>query len=165
MTLPEGVQPSGPTDPVVTPEPVSSTESVSSEVADGTVLVDDPATAVDESASDAELRAWARDNGLTGVPTGGRLSAAWREQIVTAMAAALDPKEEASAEPSPTSDSSTPVTTGTTTVEMTVVSSTGEETSLSTEKTPVQPEFAHGGEYRSVFYAPNTFVSSQTFTA
>lgn len=160
--------------------------------------VDDPTTAVREDASDAELRAWAKDNGIEDVPTSGRLSSAWRETIINAMAAALaaDPKEEVSAETTST-DSLTPESETVpeetvTTEETTTLSADGEVSSLSTEepeaeveaapvetepeatvdeepeveeeKKPVAPEF-ETGTYRSVFKAPNTFVSSQAYTA
>lgn len=185
MTLPEGVQPSGPTQPAATepaPEPtVTETPAVTEPVttdpaatAEEPAPVDDPTTAVDESASDAELRAWAKDNGIEDVPASGRLSAAWRDQIITAMAAALDPKDEASAEPGASSPPST--SPETTTTETTAEPTGGESPSASTEEAPAerpltgpgsdQPEFAHGGsEYRSVFQAPNTFVTGQAFTA
>ena len=189
MTLPEGVQPSGPTDPVAAadPEPTVTeapvvTEPVTSEPAvtadapassdpavEEPAPVDDPDTAVNEAASDAELRAWAKDNGIEDVPASGRLSAVWRDQIVAAMAAALDPKDEASVEPSLPESSTSPETTMTETTPE--ESSSGESPSASTEVPATgpgsnQPEFAHGGaEYRSVFYAPNTFVTGQNFTA
>lgn len=104
-----------------------------------------------EDASDAELRAWAKDNGIEGVPGSGKLSAAWREQITNAMAAALDPKDEASVEAT-SSESSTSLETMNETSE--------EEVPPSAEEPEPEPEV----EYRSVFQAPNTFVTSQQYT-
>lgn len=101
-----------------------------------------------EDASDAELRAWAKDNGIEGVPASGKLSSAWRDQITAAMAAKLDPKEEVSVEGT-SSESSISVET------MTEETSTEDITEPEREPT----------EYRSVFKPPNTFVSSQAFTA
>jgi len=150
MTLPEGVQPSGPTPveapvaPVVEPTSEATVESTSSE---GTVTAEAPEDASAEDASDAELRMWARDNGIEDVPGSGKLSATWRETITTAMTAALDPKDEASAEDTSLASSTSSETT-----------MDGEEASPSTEPEPV-------AEYRSVFQAPATWVSSQTFTA
>lgn len=154
--------------------------------------VDDPTTEVREDASDAELRAWARDNGVEGVPASGKLSSAWRETIINAMAAALaaDPKEEASAEATSTdspalTEEPTPDTTETVTTDLTT---DGEDSSPSTDapnegETPLVeeeaveieeeeprdpkydlPEF-ESGEYRSVFKAPSTFMTSQAYTA
>lgn len=161
MTLPEGVQPSGPTDPVpeatVSSEPaVEATPAPEPVVADLAPVVEEPPVdeaSAAEDASDAALRAWARDNGIEGVPGSGKLSAAWREQITAAMTAALDPKEEVSAEAT-SPESSISVETETT--------STSEENPHPTEE-PKQPEPVF--EYRSVFEAPNTFVSSQAYTA
>lgn len=169
MTLPEGVAPSGPTapapdpapEPTVTEAPVVS-EPVTTDpavTAEEPAPVDDPTTAVNEAASDAELRTWAKDNGIEDVPASGRLSAAWRDQIIAAMAAALDPKAEVSAVATPP-ESSTSVETTMTEEEP---GSSGEEASASTE--PVQPEFDNPwGEYRSVFQAPDTFMTGQAFT-
>lgn len=189
MTLPEGVQPSGPSEPAtdstvteapVVTEPATTDPTTTVDApafSDATVEepapVDDPDTAVNEAASDAELRAWAKDNGIEDVPASGRLSATWRDQIVAAMAAALDPKDEASVEPSSPESSPTPETMTETTLEE---PSSGESPSASTEEAPAekpltgpgsdQPEFSHGGtEYRSVFQAPNTFMTGQNFTA
>lgn len=124
MTLPEGVRPSGPTEPDGSKTPDVEVTSASSEAAD-------------ESSSDAVLRTWARDNGIDGVPASGKLSASWRDQITAAMAEAQaeDPKVEDSAE----------------------------GTSSSELSDKVAPEF-EPAEYRSVFKAPNTWVTSQTFT-
>lgn len=104
-----------------------------------------------EDASDAKLRAWAKDNGIDGVP-GKRvkLSDAWREKITNAMAAALNPKAEASAKAT-SSESSISVE------KKTAEAPSGETDSPSTEEPVV--------EYRSVFQAPDTFVSGQAFTA
>jgi hypothetical protein len=142
MTLPEGVQPSGPTETPTVEDDTAATEPVTTDE-DTTV----------EDATDAELRAWARDNGIEGVPASGRLSATWREQITAAMTAALDPKEEGSAEAT-TPESSTSVEETTTETD----TPDGESPSPSTESEPVV-------EYRSVFQPPNTFVDSQTFTS
>lgn len=99
-----------------------------------------------EDASDAKLRAWARENGIEGVP-GKRtpLSTEWREGITNAMTAALNPKAEDSAGVTSSEPSASPETT---------------TEPLSGEKTS-EPVV----EYRSVFQAPNTFVSSQAYTA
>lgn len=156
MTLPEGVQPSGPTsdETTVAEEPLV-TESVTT---------DDAATA--EDASDADLRAWAKDNGIEGVPASGKLSAAWRDQIVSAMAEKLDPKEEDSAGTT-SFESSTSVETTNTEEELLSGendSSSEPEEEAAEEPEVVQPE-REPTEYRSVYKAPNTFVSSQAFTA
>lgn len=134
-------------DPAVT-ESVTADESTTAEEP---ILVDDPVTAVDESAPDAELRAWAKDNGIEDVPASGRLSAAWREEILAAMTAALDSEEEPPVEAPPAE--SPPL----------VSTEDPVEEESQTER-PVQPEF-ETGEYRSVFKAPNTFVTSQNYTA
>lgn len=175
MTSPETTDPVV-EEPVVVNDPAD--DSASSEPAvEEPAPVDDPVTVVDESASDAELRAWAKDNGVEDVPTSGRLSAAWRETILTAMAAALDPKEEASAEATSTPEVSTSSDTVTEEIPTTETVSTpdGESTSVPTEE-PVSedeepgdprldmPEF-ETGEYRSVYKAPDTFVTTQAFTA
>jgi hypothetical protein len=145
MTLPEGVEPSEPTPAA---EPV---DSALPEATEPVTVAEEPVAS--EDASDAELRAWAKENGIEGVPTSGKLSAAWREQITAAMAAALDPKDEASADSSTSVETTTEETTG-----------SGESASAPTE--PVQPEFDNPyGEYRSVFKAPETFVHSQTYTS
>jgi len=161
MTLPEGVQPSGPTEaPVETaPEATASTEPA---VEVPTVEVV-PEETPEEIASDAALRAWAKDNGIEDVPASGRLSAAWREQITAAMAAALDPKDEASAE---TEDSSASSTSEMVTTEETTTDGESGEESTSAPTEPVQPEFDNpSGEYRSVFKAPAEWVHSQVYTA
>jgi len=129
---------------VVEPTSEATVESASSE---GAVTAEAPEDASAEDASDAELRTWARDNGIEDVPGSGKLSATWRETITTAMTAALDPKDEASAEDTSLASSTSSETT-----------TDGEEASPSTEPEPV-------AEYRSVFQAPATWVSSQTFTA
>lgn len=136
------------TDPAVETEPTATDESV---VIAESATVKDSVTV--EAASDAELRAWAKDNGIDGVPTSGKLSTSWREQITAAMAAALDPKAEASVEATPP-ESSTSVETMT----------EEKETGFGESSTQTKPEF-EPVEYRSVFQAPNTFVTSQTFTA
>lgn len=125
---------------------------------DESAPVDDPTTAVNEAASDAELRAWAKENGIEGVPASGKLAASWREIIVNAMAVALDPKEEASAEATSTSEPSTPPAT----TMATDSTPAGESSSVQTE-TEVETEPVW--EYRSVFQPPNTFVSSQAYTS
>jgi hypothetical protein len=140
VTLPENVSPSGPTE---TPPEVPAAEPVV-EVAP---VVEEETP--EEVASDSALRAWAKDNGIEDVPSSGRLSATWRDQITAAMTDALtsDPKEEASAEPTST-ESSTSVKTTT------------------EPPVPVRPEFDNPyNEYRSVFKAPDTFVTGQAFTA
>lgn len=175
MTLPEGVQPSGPTEALVEPASEPTTEAPVEPVPEPETdpapseTVDDAASAEEETpeevASDAALRAWARDNGMEDVPSSGRLSAVWRDQITAAMAAALDPKDEASVEAEDSSASSTSemVTTET---ETTPEEPGGDGPSASTEPVPVQPERDNPtGEYRSVFYAPNTFVTGQAYTA
>ncbi len=153
MTEPEGTQPKVDLEATVTEPPVV-TEPVATE---------EPVTA--EEVSDAELRAWAKDNGIEGVPASGKLSASWREQITTAMVAVLSPKDEASVDNTST-ELSISMTTDSTDQEN--PDSTDEESSP-VEKTPVvvapvAPEF-ESGEYRSVFRAPNTFVTSQTYTS
>lgn len=96
-------------------------------------LVDDPTTEVNEAAPDAELRAWAAENGIEGVPASGKLSAQWRTDILAAMeAAAAEVPPAPDPEPEP-------------------------------EEEPVAEELVV--EYRSVFQPPDTWVSSQTFTA
>lgn len=155
MTLPEGVQPSGPTsdEPTVAEEPLVTE----------TVTTDDASTA--EDASDADLRAWAKDNGIEGVPASGKLSAAWREQIVDAMAEKLDPKEEDSAGTTSTESSTSVETkTGEEPLSGEKDSSSEPEKEVAEEPEVVQPE-REPTEYRSVYKAPNTFVSSQAFTA
>jgi hypothetical protein len=110
-----------------------------------------------EDASDAQLRAWARDNGIEDVPGSGKLSAVWREQITAAMAAdlAMDPKDEGSVEPASSKSSPTTETTSTT------GDSTDQKNLGSTEEESPEP----APEYRSVWQAPETWVSSQAFTA
>jgi hypothetical protein len=158
MSLPQNIEPSAdkPAETSVpdAPEPV--------------VVAEEEETP-EEIASDSALRAWARDNGFEDVPTSGRLSAAWREQITNAMAAALDPKDEVSAEAT-SSDSSISVETTTEDPSSTDPEGSTDESNLdSTDEEnpveePVAPEF-ETGQYRSVFKAPNTFVSSQAYTA
>lgn len=132
-----------PEEPTVTEETVV-TESVATE---------EPTTT--EEISDAELRAWAKENGIEGVPASGKLSATWREQITVAMAAALDPKEEASVDAISTESSTS-----------TETSSTDQESTDSTdEETPVEAAAKPVFEYRDYFQAPNTFVTSQTYTS
>ena len=152
MTEPENTEPKAEESTIEAPVD-------SSDVMEESAPVDETSTEDTsvEDASDAALRAWARDNGIEGVPGSGKLSAAWREQITAAMTADLDPKEEVSAESGDSPESSTSVETMT----ETTTGSSGEETSAPTE--PVQPEF-ETGEYRSVFKAPNTFITSQTYT-
>lgn len=150
MTLPEGVQPSGPTqdEPAVVEEATSA-------FPDETVEEETP----EEAASDAALRAWARDNGIEGVPASGKLSAAWRDQITAAIAEAAteEPAEEEAAQEDdfPQEDEDQ--------AEVEAAFDSGEKV-LTTPPAPVQPEFEQV-EYRSVFKAPNTWVSSQTFTS
>lgn len=134
-----------------------------------------------EDASDAQLRQWAKDNNIEGVPATGRLSAAWRDQISAAMASALndmatalDPKEEASVEVTssdPSDQSEMEMTTSTNgeetssqTNDSSDEESQDEEEVVEEEVAPVAPEF-ETGTYRSVFKAPDTFVSSQAYTA
>lgn len=162
MTLPEGVQPSGPT---VSSEPAVETTVTEAPVVAEPVVTEDPATVAAEDASDAQLRAWAKENGIEGVPASGKLSAAWREQITTAMAAPVTSEEETISSGSFTSVE----TLGETTVILTPDEAddpVGEESLAAevVEPEPVAPEF-ETGEYRSVFKAPNTFMSSQAFTA
>lgn len=163
MSLPQNIEPA---------KPVEEQTAVSEEtVAEEPVVSESDTSGEDttaEDASDAQLRQWAKDNGIDGVPASGRLSATWRDQISAAMAAALndmatalDPKDEDSAEDT-SSESSIPVEEETTseTEDATDESDPEEEV----EVVPVAPEF-ETGTYRSVFKAPNTFVSSQAFTA
>lgn len=150
MTLPEGVQPSGPVDP--TPTSASSDPTV------------DPAPVAEEetpeeAASDAALRQWAKDNGIEGVPTSGRLSAAWRDEITAAMAdaQAQSPKVEASvsvtsSEPSTSDTAETAPPTG------------GPEVTEEEAAPAPIPLEREQMEYRSVFRPPNTWISSQTYT-
>lgn len=158
MSLPQNTTP--PPDPApADPAPEAPVESASTEptveVAPEPAPVEDPAMAA-EDATDAELRAWAKDNGIDGVPASGKLSATWRDQITAAMAAAAEPVVE----------------------EETVVDSTDESTPDSTEEEtlaeeepeveaeevkPTGPEW-ESGVYRSVFQAPNTFITSQEHT-
>jgi hypothetical protein len=144
MSLPQSTTP--PPDPTpVDPAPEAPVESVSTEP--DPVLVDDPTTSVDEAASDADLRAWAKDNGIEDVPASGRLSATWREQILAAQAAAAAPVVEEETVVDST-DQSTP-------------DSTDEETPVEVEEVkPTGPEW-ETGVYRSVFQAPNTFIVNQ----
>ena len=160
MTLPEGVQPSGPTEPAVvaaSPEPAVGTGTVIEDpVVTDSATTEDSVTAAEDT-TDAQLRLWAKDNGIEGVPASGRLSAFWREKITAAMASTLDPKEEDSVVDTSSPESSTSVET---TMEETETGTSGEETSPSTEEpVKVAPEF-ETGEYRSVFKPPNTFVNS-----
>lgn len=126
MTTPEPSEP--------TANPVPETPVTEDPVVTEPVTTEDQVTA--EDASDAALRAWAKDNDVEGVPGSGKLSAAWREQLTNDMAAALDPKVEASAE---------------------TVSPESSTSETMTEEPAV--------EYRSVFEPPETWVSSQHFTA
>ncbi len=190
MTLPEGVQPSGsvPDEVSVTSEETTSTTSTwvpTAEEPPASVAEDEETETPEEAASDAVLRQWAKDNGIDGVPASGRLSAAWREEITAAMAEsqAQNPKEEGSAndtsfEPSTSEDEETESTTGgpkaaepKAEVEPEPESETdadaeaqdeGDEVEAE-EQAPVPPE-REQMEYRSVFKAPNTWVSSQAFT-
>lgn len=117
-----------------------------------------------EDASDAQLRAWAKDNGVEGVPTSGRLSAVWRENIILAMtrALALDPKDAGTAQATTPTDSSTSSDTETETTSEEGLDKPAEvKLELPLEKPLATPVV----EYRSVWEAPNTYVSSQTFTA
>lgn len=136
--------------PVVTPVEKPTPAAVEPEAP----VVVEPVVEDPEDASDAALRAWAKDNNIEGVPGSGKLSAAWREQLTSAMSAALDPKEEGSVKPaSPESSSSeTTSTTG---------DSTDQESPGSTEEEKPEP----APEYRSVWQAPETWVSGQTYTA
>lgn len=137
------------------PERLGAAPEVPSEVeAEKVEAAEEPSA---EDASDAQLRAWARENGIEDVPGSGKLSAAWREQITAAMAAelAMDPKDEGSVEPASSKSSPTTETTSTT------GDSTDQENSGSTEEETPEP----APEYRSVWQAPETWVSSQAFTA
>lgn len=120
-----------------------------------------------EDASDAQLRAWAKDNGMEGVPTTGRLSAVWRENIILAMTEALaaDPKDAGTAQATPAVDS--PGSSGTSSGTETETTELEKPAEVKLEKPlKVQPEFDNpAGEYRSVWYPPDTYVSSQAFTA
>ena len=145
MSLPQNLtspaeEPAAPADPI----PEASVDSASTEPTTEPAPVDDATAA--EDASDAELRTWARDNGIDGVPATGRLSATWREQITAAIAAAAEPPliEE---EP----------------VELVVEEPAAEEEPEAEEVKPVAPEW-ETGVYRSVFKAPDTFVTSQAYT-
>lgn len=146
-------------------EPENATPAAESEtpIFDATAAAAEAEETPAELAADAQLRLWAKANGIEDVPASGRLSAAWREQITTAMTAALvaDPKEEASAGTTSTesSDSSSSETT-------TETPSDGptDEVKLEQPALPNIPEF-ETGTYRSVFYPPNTFVSSQYYTS
>jgi len=177
MTLPEGVSPSGPT-PV--PEPALETTVTEAPVVTEPVTSDASVTVEEETpeeiASDAALRAWAKDNGIEDVPTSGRLSAAWREQITIAMAAALAPKEEASAEDT----SSEPSTSSETMTEeelsgipwipdSTELKDLRNDLNFALEKDleNLKKEWKEEQvvEYRSVFEPPNTWVTSQHYTA
>lgn len=162
MSLPQNIQPAEPVKSTVAEDPVVSEPDTTED----TATVEEDAS---EDASDSQLRQWAKDNGIEGVPASGRLSATWRDQISAAMAAALndmatalDPKDEDSAEAT-SSDSSTPMETETTddSTDQSNLDSTNEENA---EPAPVAPEF-ETGTYQSVFKAPNTFVTSQAFTA
>ena len=147
-------------------EPVAATDTpIADAVAADSASTEPPADETEtpeEAASDAALRSWAKDNGIEGVPASGRLSATWRDQITAAMAAALDPKEEASAEATSSESSTSSDTTKTDPEEPT--QEDGSTEAPVAEPAPVQPEF-ETGEYRSVFRAPETWVHSQTYTA
>ena len=132
----------------VAPEPEASEPDTSTPA----VTAEEPESP-EEVASDAALRAWAKDNGIEDVPASGRLSASWRDQITSAMAAALDPKDEDSVE-STSPDSST----STETKEKTTTPESESEPAPAAESIPEV-------EYHSVFKPPNTFMSSQAFTA
>lgn len=142
MSLPQNLEP--------TEEPTPVIESVE-------VSEEDFA----EDASDAQLRQWAKDNGIEGVPASGKLSATWREQITGAMAdalndvaTALDPKGEDSAEAT-SSESST-------LLKAKAEKASEEPVVEDKESAPAEPPVV---EYHSVFEAPNTYVTSQAFTA
>jgi len=176
VTLPEGVQPSGPTeDPTATEAEATVTEAPVVTEPDTTEVpatVEEPA----EDATDAELRAWARDHGMENVPTSGRLSAAWREQITAAMAAAaLDPKEEASAEATSTEPSTSETTTEdagqpwiTDPAELAqfkddIEAALEADAKLAAAKPFVAEEPVV--EYRTPYVAPDTWVTGQAYTA
>jgi len=114
----------------------------------------EPEVPSEDDASDAQLRTWARDNGIEDVPSSGKLSAAWREQITAAIAAdlAMDPKDEGSVKPvSPTSSETT--------------SKTGDSTYQENLGSAEEEKPESAPEYRSVWEAPDTWVSGQTYTA
>lgn len=106
--------------------------------------------------SDADLRSWARDNGVEGVPGSGKLSAAWREKITIAMAMTWPSGVEERALPL------SQVFDGTEAVHIEL------ESDLRTDL-EIKKELGLGVDpvvgYRSVFVAPNTFVTSQHFTS
>lgn len=150
MSLPQNLtspaeEPAAPADPI----PEASVDSASTEPTTEPAPVDDATAA--EDASDAELRTWARDNGIDGVPATGRLSATWREQITAAIAAAAEPPP-AEEEPEPVVEE-----------ELVVEEPVAEEEPEAEEVKPVAPEW-ETGVYRSVFQAPDTFVTSQAYT-
>lgn len=170
MSLPQNHE--QPVDP-----PVTEDQEVSAlDASDAPVTAEEEETP-EEAASDAALRTWAKDNGIESVPANGKLSAAWREQITNAMAGALtdvatalDPKGEDSVEPT-SSDSSISVKATTEPDDSTDEESPAEDSAdepeeelVVEEPEPVAPEF-ETGTYRSVFKAPNTFVTSQAYTA
>jgi len=135
------------------PSPAAEPEKVVSVSSEPAVAAPEPE--VDpEDASDAQLRTWAKDNGIEDVPANGKLSAAWREQITAAMAGALavDPKAEVTAEAT-----TEPSTLKETTTEKAGTSTTGEETTPPTEPEPAP--------YRTPWVAPHTWVTGQSFTA
>lgn len=135
------------TEPETTPDP------------EATAPVEDTSA---EDASDAALRAWARDNGVEGVPASGRLSASWREQITSAMAAAsLDPKEEATAEATSTDMS----TSETTTEDGEPWISDPEELAQLKEELDAALEADKVVEYRTPWEPPDTWVTGQSYTA
>lgn len=150
-------------------EPENATPAAESEtpIFDATAAAAEAEESPAELAADAQLRLWAKANGIEDVPANGRLSAAWREQITAAMTAALvvDPKEEASAET--TSTESSDSSSSETTTETPSDGPTEEEPKAEVKLEPALPNIPEfeTGTYRSVFYPPNTFVSSQYYTS
>lgn len=130
----------------------------------------EPEPTVAEGTSDADLRAWAKDNGIDDVPASGKLSVSWRETITNAMAAALDPKDEGTAETTSTT-SSTPETE--TKSETEWIPDPEEREALKADldealaadlqllKEAEEPVV----EYRTPWVAPETWVTGQAYTA
>lgn len=182
MSLPQNLQPDPA--PVAEESTTTTTTETTTVSTEETVTTPDPAASTDpaptetpeeiaaEDASDAQLRAWAKDNGIDGVPASGRLSATWRDQITAAMNAAAEaaaaPAEESPAEPEAEPEI---VSTDQSSPDSTEEESPAEAEEEVAAERPLtgpgsdQPEFAHGGpDYRSVFQAPDTWMTSQAYT-
>ena len=124
-----------------------------------------------EETSDADLRSWAKDNGIEDVPTSGKLSVSWREKIVNAMAKALDPKEEASA-PTTSTTSSTPKTETKSEGEPWIADpaeraafDAGFKKALDKDLEAIKEEEPEPEPYRTPWVAPDTWVTGQAYTA